>query len=77
MPMVTGRQDTRWGEVVVGIVSPRSPGTYSDLNEIKTFVGQRLANYKLPHELIWVDHVHRSPAGKQDYRWACSIIAAN
>jgi acyl-CoA synthetase (AMP-forming)/AMP-acid ligase II len=30
----------------------------------------RLAGYKVPRELVIVDKVLRSPAGKPDYTWA-------
>jgi acyl-CoA synthetase (AMP-forming)/AMP-acid ligase II len=32
-----------------------------------------VARYKLPKDIIFVDQVVRSPAGKADYRWARSI----
>lgn len=31
---------------------------------------------KVPKALIWVDEVRRSPAGKQDYRWAKELAAS-
>ena len=31
---------------------------------------QHIARYKVPKELIVVDHVSRNPAGKPDYTWA-------
>ena len=44
--------------------------------EIKAFAAERLAGYKVPKALIWVDQVRRSPAGKQDYRWAKELVAS-
>jgi acyl-CoA synthetase (AMP-forming)/AMP-acid ligase II len=62
--------DQRWGERVVAIVSRRAGADQPALDAVKAFLGDRLAGYKLPRELIWTDEVKRSPAGKQDYRWA-------
>jgi acyl-CoA synthetase (AMP-forming)/AMP-acid ligase II len=45
------------------------------LDEVKAFLNDRLAGYKIPKALIWVDEVKRSPAGKQDYRWAKEMAA--
>jgi acyl-CoA synthetase (AMP-forming)/AMP-acid ligase II len=35
-----------------------------------------LAGYKLPRELIVVDVVERTPAGKADYKWAKATAEA-
>jgi fatty-acyl-CoA synthase len=37
----------------------------------------RLARYKLPKAVVFVDEVVRSPAGKADYRWAREVAAAD
>ncbi len=29
-----------------------------------------IAGYKVPRKVWWVDEIHRTPAGKPDYRWA-------
>lgn len=74
--VVAGQKDERWGERVVGVVSCR-PGTSTPtLDEVKAFLADRLAGYKIPKALIWVDEVKRSPAGKQDYRWAKDMAAS-
>lgn len=73
--VVAGQSDARWGERVVAIVSPRDPAVCPPLGELREFLGQKLAGYKVPKALVWVDEVRRSPAGKQDYRWALSIAA--
>jgi acyl-CoA synthetase (AMP-forming)/AMP-acid ligase II len=33
----------------------------------------RLAAYKAPKRVVWVDTVERSPSGKADYRWARTV----
>ena len=68
--VVTGQADQRWGERVVGVVSQRGGTTKPSFDEVRDFLRDRLAGYKLPKALVWVDEVRRSPAGKQDYRWA-------
>lgn len=74
--VVAGQPDARWGERVVGIVSPRDDTVRPELSEIRSFLSEHLAGYKVPKAIVWVDEVRRSPAGKQDYRWAKSVAAA-
>jgi acyl-CoA synthetase (AMP-forming)/AMP-acid ligase II len=73
--VVAGQKDDRWGERVVGIVSRRADAIAPSLDEVKAFLSDRLAGYKIPKALVWVDDVKRSPAGKQDYRWAKDMAA--
>ncbi len=73
--VVAGQSDERWGERVVGIVSAREGAAVPDYDAVKTYLADRLAGYKLPKALVWVDAVKRSPAGKQDYRWAKEVAA--
>jgi fatty-acyl-CoA synthase len=72
--VVVGRPDPRWGECVVGVVSFRGEGEKPSLDDMRAFLADRLAGYKIPKVLLWVDEVRRSPAGKQDYRWAKSLL---
>lgn len=73
--VVAGQPDERWGERVIGIVSPRSSVSRPELADVKAHLADRLAGYKVPKALIWVDEIKRSPAGKQDYRWAKEMAA--
>ena len=73
--VVAGQSDARWGERVIGVVSPRPGIVQPAFDELKSFLADRLAGYKIPKALIWVDEVKRSPAGKQDYRWAKDMAA--
>ncbi|QJQ31327.1 AMP-binding protein [Sphingomonas lacunae] len=73
--VVAGQPDPRWGERVVGVVSLRSGADRPDYEDVRAFLSERLAGYKLPKALVWVDDVKRSAAGKQDYRWAKSVVA--
>lgn len=73
--VVAGQKDDRWGERVIGIVSPRAGQDRPDDAALKQFLTERLAGYKVPKAVLWVDAVKRSPAGKQDYRWAKEVAA--
>jgi acyl-CoA synthetase (AMP-forming)/AMP-acid ligase II len=73
--VVAGQPDARWGERVVAICAARDPSAIPAYDAIKAFAGERLAGYKVPKALVWVDEVRRSPAGKQDYRWAKELAA--
>jgi 3-oxocholest-4-en-26-oate---CoA ligase len=67
--VVVGVPDERWGERVVAVVEPRD-GRQVTLDEIVAEARQHVAGYKVPRQLVLVDHVERSPSGKPDYRWA-------
>ena len=67
--VVVGVPDERWGERVVAVVEPRD-GRLVTLDEIVAEARQHVAGYKVPRQLVLVDHIERSPSGKPDYRWA-------
>jgi acyl-CoA synthetase (AMP-forming)/AMP-acid ligase II len=67
--VVVGLPDERWGERVVAIVEPRD-GQHPTLEDLADHARGLIAGYKLPRQVILVDHVERSPSGKPDYRWA-------
>lgn len=71
--VVTGQADKRWGERVVGVVSLRAERQQPEFGELTEFLRGKLAGYKLPKAIVWVSEVKRSPAGKQDYRWAKEV----
>ena len=73
--VVAGQKDERWGERVVAIVAARQGIDQPEFDTVKAHLAAQLAGYKLPKALVWVDAVKRSPAGKQDYRWAKEIAA--
>lgn len=73
--VVCGQADPRWGERVVGVASLRQGAGQPEFDALRDFLRERLAGYKLPKALVWVDEVMRSPAGKQDYRWAKETAA--
>ena len=67
--LVVGVPDERYGNCVAAVIH-RRPGTTPSLAELDTFVRQEIAGYKVPRKIWWVDEIHRTPAGKPDYRWA-------
>jgi long-chain acyl-CoA synthetase len=60
---VIGVPDERWGETVMALVV-RAPASTVDADELVAFARERLAGYKLPRSVEFVDEVPRSPAGK-------------
>jgi acyl-CoA synthetase (AMP-forming)/AMP-acid ligase II len=67
--LVVGVPDERWGERVVAVVQPAS-GSTLDLATLQEHVRASVAGYKVPRDLVLVEKIVRSPAGKADYRWA-------
>jgi acyl-CoA synthetase (AMP-forming)/AMP-acid ligase II len=67
--VVTGRPSPRWGQEVVAVVQLRD-GFEVTTDDLLAECERHIARYKLPKEIVVVDHVVRSPAGKADYRWA-------
>ena len=67
--VVVGRPSERWGQEVVALVA-LSDGATATPDDIVTHASQHIARYKLPKDVLFLDHIERSPAGKADYRWA-------
>jgi acyl-CoA synthetase (AMP-forming)/AMP-acid ligase II len=67
--LVVGLLDEEYGERVTAVVQLR-PGADAGLETLRSFCRDRLAAYKIPRAVAFVDEVRRSPAGKADYGWA-------
>jgi acyl-CoA synthetase (AMP-forming)/AMP-acid ligase II len=60
---VIGVPDARWGEAVKAIVV-RMPGAEVSAEELIAFARERIASYKLPKSIDFVDALPRTPTGK-------------
>jgi long-chain acyl-CoA synthetase len=60
---VVGIPDERWGELVKAFVILR-PGCSATGDELVAFARERLAGYKLPRAVEFVDDLPRTPSGK-------------
>ena len=60
---VIGVPDERWGETVVALVVTRE-GRAPAPDDLITFARERLAGYKLPRSVDFVDDLPRTPTGK-------------
>jgi len=67
--VVVGVPDEKWGEAVTALVEPE-PGRALDEAELRGFVRERLAGYKVPKRVVFAPGVGRSPSGKADYKAA-------
>jgi len=60
---VIGRPDEIWGERVIAFVS-RRPGPPVTADELIDFVSKRLAAYKTPEEIVFLDELPKNATGK-------------
>ncbi|MHC9293084.1 acyl-CoA synthetase [Mycobacterium sp. LTG2003] len=67
--LVVGRASERWGEEIVALVALRDGSAVSG-EALREHCSSRLARFKSPKEVQFVDQVRRLGNGKADYRWA-------
>jgi fatty-acyl-CoA synthase len=60
---VIGVPDEKWGEAVKGIIV-KKPGVAVDAADIIAYARDRIAGYKLPKSIDFVDTLPRNPTGK-------------
>ena len=68
--VVVGVPDERWGERVVAVVQAKDQAAAPTLEELQKHCRESVAGYKVPRDLVLVEKVIRTPAGKPDYKWA-------
>ena len=69
---VVGLPDERRGQAVTAVVEVE-PGETLEEVELLNDVKERLAGYKVPKSVVFVEKLKRGPNGKSDYRWAREI----
>jgi fatty-acyl-CoA synthase len=72
--LVVGLPDLRFGHRVSAVVAPAGDGELT-AEALSQYVASRLADYKKPRTVVFVDSVRRSPSGKADLRWAQAVAA--
>jgi fatty-acyl-CoA synthase len=75
--LVVGVSDAEWGEIIAAVVQlDPSPGRrVPTAEELEAWVGARLASYKRPRRVVFVDAVQRTTVGKADYAWARTLVS--
>jgi acyl-CoA synthetase (AMP-forming)/AMP-acid ligase II len=74
--LVIGVPDDRLGQRVAALVQLR-PGAVADPGALQAHVHGRLAGYKAPRTVWFVDAVGRTVSGKADYGWARRHVAGH
>jgi fatty-acyl-CoA synthase len=72
--VVVGVPDDRWGEMIVALVQAKD-GHDIDADELRAFCRATLAAYKVPKQIVVVESLERSPAGKADYKRLREVAA--
>jgi fatty-acyl-CoA synthase len=65
--VVVGVPDDKWGEMVVALLQAND-GQEIDADAVRAHCRGSLAAYKVPKQMIVLDSLERSPAGKADYK---------
>jgi acyl-CoA synthetase (AMP-forming)/AMP-acid ligase II len=65
---VVGIPDDRFGEAVIALVELSSDAVPPEESSLIGWVRDRLAGFKAPRRVLWVETVGRSASGKVDYR---------
>ncbi len=71
---VVGASDLIWGERVVAFVS-RAPERSVGAEELIAFVGARLAAYKTPEQVVFLEALPKNPSGKVARRALREMLA--
>jgi feruloyl-CoA synthase len=60
---VVAKPDPQWGEQVVAFITT-TDGEPFEVDELRDFLSDRLARYKLPREVVVTEELPRNPSGK-------------
>jgi fatty-acyl-CoA synthase len=60
---IIGVPDPQWGETVCALVVPKDGVSLTD-GDIVSFLQERLASYKKPRHVVFMDSLPRNPSGK-------------
>ena len=60
---VVGKPDRHWGEIVAAFVVTEKQGAVTE-EDIKAYCDERMANYKIPAVIRFIEEIPRSPQGK-------------
>jgi acyl-CoA synthetase (AMP-forming)/AMP-acid ligase II len=60
---VIGVPDEKWGEVPMALVVRKADVSVTE-DEIVAFAKERLAGFKCPKSVSWIDALPRNPSGK-------------
>jgi acyl-CoA synthetase (AMP-forming)/AMP-acid ligase II len=72
--VVVGVPDERWGERVAALVQKR-PDRSVTPEQVQEHARTKVAGYKVPRAVFFVDEIQRQPSGKPDYPWAKKLAA--
>ena len=72
--IVVGLPDERFGERVAVVVQPRRPGPPPTLDELRDHCRTHIAGYKIPRQLLMVDAIPLTAAGKPDAKAAKTLF---
>ncbi|MGW6697410.1 AMP-binding protein [Nocardia sp. NPDC055049] len=72
---VVGIADDRFGEVVAAAVQLKD-GAHASTDDIIEFVRARLAGYKVPRRIVFVDSLGRGASAKLDYKALRALVIA-
>ena len=73
--IVVGVPDPKYGQRVAAIVQLRPDVDAPTAADLEAHCRTRVAGYKVPRHVVFIDAVRRSPSGKPDYPWATKVAA--
>ena len=72
--LVVGQPDDRFGNRVVAVVGTTAHPEPTEA-DMRQFLREQLAGYKVPKQVVLVPAVQRAPSGKADYGWATEVAS--